>query len=108
MRWARKFYDFNENESHYATATVELVTDSVFEVSQVTIQGDPRWIPDSDPSTLPSLEVVGPDLIPGSSESNLNDVTMLVSLQHFSNMINSPYCSHMYISIYRCDHSFLH
>ena len=62
IRWARDFYEFSENE----LARVELFTDSDFEVASVAISGRPRRIPDSDPSTLPSLEVLGPDLIPGN------------------------------------------
>ena len=62
VRWAQDFYDFQECEK----ATVELVTDSDFEAAQVAISGRPRRIPDSDPSTLPSLEVPGPDIIPGN------------------------------------------
>ena len=61
MRWATSFYGFGENE----IPTLELVTDSIFEMAQVTIQGGPRWIPDSDPSTLSSLEVLGPVIFPG-------------------------------------------
>ena len=68
VRWTTSFYEFRENE----IATLELVTDSLFEVSQVTIQGGPRWIPDSDPSTLPSLEVLGPVIFPGNREPKLN------------------------------------
>ena len=62
VHWAQNFYDYQEGQ----VTTVELVTNSDFEVAQVTIQGRPRWIPDSDPSTLPSIEVLGPDLIPGN------------------------------------------
>ena len=62
VRWAQDVYEFQEGQ----VATVELVTDSDFEVASVAISGHPRRIPDSDPSTLPSLEVLGPDLIPGN------------------------------------------
>ena len=65
VRWAQDFYEFQESSS----ATVELVTDSDFEAAQVVIQGRPSRIPDSDPSTLPSLEVPGPDIFPGNGES---------------------------------------
>ena len=60
MRWASDFYEFRENE----LATVELVIESKFEVQQVVIQGHPQWIPDNNPSTLPSLEVPGPEVNP--------------------------------------------
>ena len=62
MRWATDFYEYRENE----LAAVELVTDSDFEVASVAISGRPRRIPDSDPSTLPSIEVLGPVIIPGN------------------------------------------
>ena len=42
------------------TGTVELVTDSTFEVDRVSIQGFPRQIPDGDPNRFPSLVVPGP------------------------------------------------
>ena len=61
MRWAQDFYVCQEVQ----VTAVELVTDSDFEVASVVISGHPRRIPDSDPSTLPSIEVLGPDLIPG-------------------------------------------
>ena len=62
MRWARDFYVCQEVQA----TTVELVTDSDFEVASVAISGRPRRIPDSDPSTLPSIEVLGPVIIPGN------------------------------------------
>ena len=61
MRWAQDFYEYQEDQ----VTTVELVTDSDFEVASVAISGHPRRIPDSDPSTIPSLDLLGPDLIPG-------------------------------------------
>ena len=64
MRWAQDFYEFQEGQ----VITVELVTDSDFEVASVAISGRPSRIPDSDPSTLPSLDLLGPDLIPGNQE----------------------------------------
>ena len=69
MRWAKDFYDFQESE----IATVELVTESKFEVTKVSISGCPRQIPDSNPSTHPSFEVCGPDIIPGNGESKPNN-----------------------------------
>ena len=61
VRWATQFYDFREDDN----ATVKLVTDSDFEAAQVAIQGRPSRIPDSNPNTCPSIEVPGPDIIPG-------------------------------------------
>ena len=63
VRWAQDFYTYQESE---LSATVELVTSSDFEVDQVVISGRPERIPDSDPSTLPSLDVPGPAAIPGN------------------------------------------
>ena len=62
VRWATDFYEYREGQ----VANVELVTDSNFEVASVVISGHPMRIPNSDPSTLPSLEVLGPNLIPGN------------------------------------------
>ena len=62
MHWAQDFYEYQESE----LIPVELVTDSDSEVASVVISGRPRRIPDSDPSTLPSLDLLGPDLIPGN------------------------------------------
>ena len=41
-------------------ATVELVTDSNFQASRVSIEGFPRQIPDGHPNRFPSLVVPGP------------------------------------------------
>ena len=57
VRWARDVYDFDEKE---IVGTVELVTDSTFEVDRVSIQGFPRQIPDDNPNRIPSLVVPGP------------------------------------------------
>ena len=57
VRWATDTYTFDESQ---VTGTVELVTDSKFEVDQVSIQGFPRQIPDGDPNRFPSLVVPGP------------------------------------------------
>ena len=59
VRWAQDVYEFTESQ----LATVELVTDSTFEVDQVSIQGFPRQIPDDNPNRLPSLVVPGPAFI---------------------------------------------
>ena len=64
VHWARDVYEFNEGQ---ITGTVELVTDSTFEVDQVSIQGFPRQIPDEDPNRFPSLVVPGPSF-PGTGE----------------------------------------
>ena len=63
VRWATDVYKFIEGQQ----ATVELVTDSKFEVSRVSIQGFPRQIPDGHPNHLPSLIVPGP-AFPGKRE----------------------------------------
>ena len=62
MRWAQDVYEFQESE----LATVELVTDSDFEKAQIAIKGGPRRIPDSDPITRSSREVLGPDRVQGN------------------------------------------
>ena len=56
VRWATDVYEFTEGQ----IVTVELVTDSKFEVSRVSIQGFPRQIPNGHPNHLPSLVVPGP------------------------------------------------
>lgn len=56
VRWAKDVYEFTENE----VAAVQLVTDSIFEVSQISIQGFPRQIPVGHPNRIPSLVVPGP------------------------------------------------
>ena len=56
VRWAQDVYEFTESQ----TATVELVTDSNFEASQINIHGFPRQIPDGHPNRFPSLVVPGP------------------------------------------------
>ena len=61
LRWAKDFYEFAEDQ----VATVELVTDSMFETS-VSIQGNPRRIPDDDSIHSESLLVCGPQIISGS------------------------------------------
>ena len=56
VRWATDVYEFTESQ----IATVELVTDSKFEASRVSIQGFPKQIPDGHPKRFPSLVVPGP------------------------------------------------
>ena len=57
VRWAQDVYMFSESQ---IAGTVELVTDSTFEVEQVSIQGFPKQIPDGDPNRFPTLVVPGP------------------------------------------------
>ena len=61
VRWASDFYGYQEG----GLTTIELVADSDFEVAQFAIQGCPRRIPDSDPTTRLSLEVLGTGRFPG-------------------------------------------
>ena len=56
VRWATAVYEFTESQ----IATVELVTDSMFEEPRVSIQGFPRQIPDGHRKHFPSLVVPGP------------------------------------------------
>ena len=56
VRWARDVYEFTESE----VAAVELVTDSIFEVSRISIQGVPRRIPFGFRNYFPTLVVPGP------------------------------------------------
>ena len=76
VRWARDVYEFNESQ---IVGTVELVTDSTFEVYQVSIQGFPRQIPDGDPNRYPSLVVPGP-FFPGTSEVKQPSLCILLTL----------------------------
>ena len=56
VRWATDVYEFNEGE----IAAVELVTDSNFEVDQISIQGFPKAIHDTRNNQYPELLVPGP------------------------------------------------
>ena len=56
VRWAQDLYEFTESQ----LATVELATNSTFEVDQVSIQGFPRQSPDDNSNRIPSLVVPGP------------------------------------------------
>ena len=62
MQWATDFYEFKESDT---AAVIELVTDSRLEVYQVAVAGFPRQIPFDHPSSIPSLLVTGPLIIPG-------------------------------------------
>ena len=64
FRWAQDYYEFAESQ----LATVELVTDSMFEVAHLTIQGFPRQIHDGHPNHFPSLVLPGP-AYPGKEDS---------------------------------------
>ena len=57
VHWAQDVYAFDESQ---ITATVELVTDSTFEVAEVSIQGFPRQIPNGDTNRIDSFFVPGP------------------------------------------------
>ena len=63
VRWASDTYEFREDE----VATVQLVTDSDFEVERASIQGFPRQIPDGHSNRYPSLVVPGPTF-PGKGD----------------------------------------
>ena len=76
VRWARDVYEFSESQ---ITGTVELVTDSTFELTQVSIQGCPRQIPDEDPNRFPSLVVPGP-YFPGTGEVKQPSLCILLTL----------------------------
>ena len=62
MRWGKDFYEFTEGD---LVTEVELVTDSNFEVEQISIQGFPRQIPERHSNHISSLVVPGP-VSPGS------------------------------------------
>ena len=61
VHWATETYVFDESQ---IAGTVELVTDSTFEVAQVRIQGFTCQIPDGDTNRIDSLVMPGP-AIPG-------------------------------------------
>ena len=67
---------FDESQ---VTGTVELVTNSTFEVDRVSIQGFPRQIPDGDPNRFPSLVVPGP-CFPGTGEVKQPSLCILLTL----------------------------
>ena len=76
VHWARDVYVFDESQ---VTATVELVTDSTFEVAQVRVQGFPRQIPKCNPNRFPSLVVPGP-VLPGTGEVKQPLLCILLTL----------------------------
>ena len=61
------------------TGTVELVTDSTFEVARFSIQGFPRQIPDGDPNHFSSLVVPGPSF-PETGEVKQPSLCILLTL----------------------------
>ena len=83
------------SESQVA-GTVELVTDSKFEVYRVTIQGFPRQIPDGDPNRFPSLVVPGP-YFPG--EAKQPSLCTLLTLDTQINLYVSDVHTFMYVAI---------
>ena len=105
VRWARNFYDFTENE----LATVELVTDSKFETN-VTITGNPRRIPDSDPTHREPLLVLGPQLFPGNGKSKMNDAALHIMLLYTLVLIQLSLLLHVHstgvISIFPIERAF--
>ena len=65
VRWAQDFYAFREDE----IATVQLNTDSILEVDEVSIQGRPMQIPNSSSNHFEPLVVPGPrSTIPGKGD----------------------------------------
>ena len=76
VRWATDVYVFDESQ---VAATVELVTDSTFEVDRVSIQGFPRQIPNRNPNRFPSLVVPGP-VFPGAGEVKQPSLCILLTL----------------------------
>jgi len=87
VRWAQDIYMFSENQ---VAGTVELVTDSKFEVYRVTIQGFPRQIPDGD------LVVPGP-YFPG--EAKQPSLCTLLTLDTQINLYVSDVHTFMYVAI---------
>ena len=81
VHWATDVYVIDENQ---ITATVELVTDSTFEVAQVIIQGFPRQIPDGDPNRIDSLVVPGP-AFPGTYLIEVKQLLCTFHIRHFIN-----------------------
>ena len=65
MHWGKDFYEFTEGD---LVTEVELVTDSDFEVEQISIQGFPRQILDGHFSRIASLVVPGP-VSPGTAKA---------------------------------------
>ena len=97
VRWATDFYEFQET----GLATVELVIESKFEVTQVAISGRPSRIPDSDPCHHEPLLVCGPQVIPGNVELKPNYAALrailrlshLLSVSHPTVMANACMCT---------------
>ena len=85
VRWASDVYEFDEGQ---VAATVELVTDSTFEVSQVSIQGFPKQIPNGDPNRIDSLVVPGP-AFPGVYLFEVKQLLFTLHIRHFINLFIS-------------------
>ena len=98
VRWATDVYVFNENQ---ITATVELVTDSTFEVAQFSIQGFPRQIPDGNPNRIDSLVVPGP-AFPGTYLIEVKQLLCTFHIRHFINIFSFQMFTNLC-----CDSSFL-
>ncbi len=79
--------------------TIELVTDSTFEVGQVSIQGFPRQIPDGDPNRFPSLVVCGP-YFPGTGEVEQPSMRILLTFDTQINLYVSDVHTFIPSSIY--------
>ena len=95
VHWARDVFEFNESQM---TATVELVTNSTFEVGRVSIQGFPRQIPDGDPNRLLSLVVPGPPF-PGVGEVKQRSLCILLTLDTQINLYVSDVHTFAYVTI---------
>ena len=93
VHWARDVYEFNESQM---TATVELVTNSTFEVGQVSILGFPRQIPDGDPNRFPALFVPGPSF---SGEVKQPSMCILLTLDTQINLYVSDVHTFAYVTI---------
>ena len=94
IRWATDVYVFGESE----IGIVELVTDSTFEVSQVSIQGFPRQISDDNPNRFPSLVVPGPSY-PGTGEMKQPSFCILLTLETLNQSVHFR-CTHIYVCYY--------
>ena len=82
VRWATDVYVFDEGQ---VTGTVELVTDSTFEVAQVSIQVFPRQIPDGSPNCIDSLVVPGPAFV-GKYLIEVKQLLYTLHIRHFINL----------------------
>ena len=81
---------FDESQ---VTGTVELVTNSTFEIAQVWIQGFPRQIPDGNPNRYPSLVVPGPYF---AGEVKQPSLCILLTLDTCNLSVRFR-CTHIYV-----------